>query len=274
MDDIESEKLKRDIGILQMELEETKQALRSEQFKREQAQIEKTDILKQIQSLNEELEKSESLLSQARAEKADLEQKARAKSFEDTLPKSESLSELHTLRLELDRLRGGILFLNHEYDDKQTAEILKVNSGTENPKQNSILNSEEVTQENTRAKEIEVNSSREIINRLRAELNFKNALVEELRGRIKEAQTEAAILSAQFVRLKKEKTFQSKTHDKDQRSRGIILMDGFHSKLREAYNICLALLSENASPELIKLEKSLNDCTTEFRDIKDSLFNE
>ena len=277
-----TENLHKEIVILKLELSEVKQSLAKENFKQNTFFSEKLDLKKTIASLSEALEKSEEKNVKLRKKIDDLENQLRSIKISKFIPEivqEFSDSELSEIEQGSSNKKSNILRKKSEEEDVvenntqlKTHNLSKMLSSITVP--SMITN--DVKSTNQRVKEIEISSLKENFIKQRAELRIKTAMVNELQMKLKETREQAQASTSALQYLRREEEFKTLSSKKDLMSSSIAMMNSFFAKLKESYGLCVSLLEDgdDKKSSLLRLEKSLNDCTTMFTDIKDGLFNE
>ena len=278
-DEIEVENLQKEVSILRLELEETKQQLRAEMFKLSCATATQAETDISMKSLSDALDRAEKTSSTLRTQVSELEEEIRCLRSASLVPVEASPSELEMLKLELDRLRAGSMFLNFNFDDETVKNYFSNVGQSETQESGSPKSSLISDPPVKRLKEIENLTHREIVHKMKSEIMFKNALIKELQGKLKETQEQAHSTSSALLLLRRELSVHTKGTRSQMRTACIEMMEKFAAKQRESYGLLMKIMDSAGDnralqEELVRLEKGLNDCITSFGDLKEGLFSE
>lgn len=274
-----TENLHREIAMLRLELSEVRQSLAKENFKQSAFFSERLDLNKTIASLSEALEKSEEKNVKLRKKIDELEDQLRSIKISKFIPEigpDVSDSELSEIEQGTSRKKSNILRRKCGEEEDVVGRNTQLQSTSLFNMLSSITVPSIVTNEAKRVKEIEISSLKESLVKQKAELRMKTAMVAELQMKLKETREQAQASTSALQYLRREEEFKAFSSKKDLMSSSIAMMNSFFAKLKESYGLCVGLLEDGGDSKgsLVRLEKSLNDCTTMFTDIKDGLFNE
>ena len=270
---LELEKLKNDFNIQKIELEELKEANIENNKYNEIQNIGKEDLQKLNKQYECEIKNNWETIKEYQMEieckTKELEGLKKTLYFNIDKPVSSDTKDeiIHSLNKEIEYLRGTSMHLvNNFLPDEKVKSIIDTIYTSKQNNQNK-----EVFYESThdsRIIEDTINDLKEENEKLLAEIKSLREQNQTSKKSLAECKNYLIACYDELENYKKKETIKIKMEDKEVYETATRNIDILDEKLKNVYSHVIDLFMDLNKPRLLKVEKELNDCIIEYKEIK------